>query len=110
MHNLRDMAADMALELNNTFLEVIMVPAPVSKHCGHHVRRAVNQNPEWYRQLCMAVVSSAHPRRSRFDTAIKRQHVLAALLRIAAGKSSGYHTDLIIAAIHHQITLTQEAV
>ena len=38
-------------DLRANRLEVILVPAPEPKHCGHMIRAVANRNPDWYREL-----------------------------------------------------------
>ncbi len=73
-------------ELEQHRLEVALVPARDRRHETHCVRVAVAQNPTWYRRLCAAHPSSR--RRTKPDTRVRRQNVLAVLARLAAGKSS----------------------
>ncbi|MBI4158806.1 hypothetical protein HY500_00940 [Candidatus Woesearchaeota archaeon] len=57
--------------LRSNHLEVILVPAPVSKYQDHMIRVAVSQNPVWYREL----------NRTRHSP-VRRPHSLRALDRI----------------------------
>jgi hypothetical protein len=107
--NPRAMAASMADELEHSRLDVVLSPAPSRNHPCQCVRTVQSRNPDWYRELCRARESAAHPRRNRFDTAIKRQHVITGLRRIAAGKPAGYHANLLDQAIQHQLTRYQES-
>ena len=88
-------AQDLIHELAAHRLEVILVPAPNPRHCGHQIRMPVAHNPDWYRTLCQRRSSRAHPHRTRPDTAIKRQHVVRGLTAIAVGKRGPYY-DLLL--------------
>lgn len=38
-------------DLQNEYLHVILIPCPSPQHTGHMIRKADNQNPEWYKGL-----------------------------------------------------------
>ena len=80
------------LELHRLLVRVVTKPVPGKPLRG--LREAISQNPEWYRELCRARASEAHPRKKRHDTAIKRAHVISGLQAIESGRVGKYH-DLL---------------
>lgn len=91
--SLADAAETLRRQLEENHLDVTLAAAPVQKHAGHMIRVVQLRNPAWYRHLCEQYPSSrTRPRRrgpKYTDTAIKRRHVLRALLAIERGDSDG---------------------
>jgi hypothetical protein len=89
------MAKEMADELENNRLEVMLVAAKTEKHHGHKMRVVVSTNPDWYRKLCARFVSSRKTGRRQNRTSIKRRETLRALRRIAADLSPVMHKGML---------------
>ena len=58
-------------DLNNSYLEVILVPAPVRMHEGHKIRIVVNQNSKWYSDIYHSW-GTDHFKRHRVIEALER--------------------------------------
>lgn len=71
--------------------QLVTILAP-SKHRDRKdwdmIRVNMDINCEWYRKFCARHPSQRGVRRGKFDTAIRRQHVINALERMIAGKKS----------------------
>jgi hypothetical protein len=82
-------------ELLESRLEVALVPSrdPQTAARGGRIRVAVQQNPEWYRELCAGHPSNRRGKRALFQTRIKRQLTLKALALIAQGKPAGVYAE-----------------
>lgn len=76
-------------ELEGGGLLVLLAPAPQQRHTGHCVRVVADENPEWYRALCAAHLSSRRRRNPRPDTLIRRRHTLRSLRKMIAGEQAG---------------------
>ena len=75
-------------DLASNCLKICLIDAPEPKHTGHKVRVAFTQNPEWYRQLCLNHPAKSRTHKRKFDTAVKRQHIIRLLSRLACGLES----------------------
>ena len=89
--------AEMIGELEAGKLEVVLIPAPSPRHCGHMVRAVVNRPPSWYRAICNRYASGRFRAKSKFDTKIKRKNILALLYATFEGKKSksAYLPDIL---------------
>ena len=76
---------EMEKELVESGLEVILVPAPDPRHCGHKIRASSTQNPDWYKSICDRFPQKRD--RKLRGTYVKRDRVLKAL-RDLIGKGS----------------------
>ena len=83
---LKRMLADLA----DQRLEVEMFPSRNYEDArrGVKIRAATGQNPDWYRRFCNAHLSSRVRRNALPDTAIRRQHVVRVLTRLAQGRTT----------------------
>ncbi len=98
----RETAQWMADQLRHERLDVVLAPAPDSRHHGHAVRVVQGRNPEWYRDLCQSRTSKRKRARSRLhDTAIQRRCVLPALKRIARGEVRFGYDFLCLPYVRH---------
>jgi hypothetical protein len=64
-----DYARFLYYDLESNKLDVVLVPAPDPKHCNHMIRKAINNNPQWYSDLYW---SNKHFRRDRSINALER--------------------------------------
>lgn len=77
----------MLAELERERLVVVLIPSR-DVDCamrGGKIRAVESRNPVWYRELCAEHPSSRGTRKGKFDTLIKRQHVIRALKEISSG-------------------------
>jgi hypothetical protein len=96
----------MADDLERNRLEVKLAPAERANHRHHRVRVAVSTNPEWYQRICAQhAVQRARVRRIRHDTAIRREHVLRALRKIASASAPRQCTSLIRPPTYQKLLL-----
>lgn len=83
----RGIAAAALQDLEENFLSVVLVPAPVSRFSGHMVREVESRNPEWYQEYVSG----------RWHTA-KRIRIERALLRVVQKgtvRGNGIEGDLL---------------
>lgn len=92
----------MYTQLKRNRLEVRLDPAENATHHGHKVRTVQNENPWWYKELCLRHTVSRKNKRKRngkkhHDTKIRRQHILSALRKLADGSEcrSLYSEELV---------------
>lgn len=81
--------AHAALEqLDDEWLEVILIPAPRPQHRGHMIRVAVRHNPDWYRYMVSA----------RRNPGRLRQRTVRALQRLVGGwfDPLGLETEILM--------------
>lgn len=95
----------MMQDLRMNRLDVVKMPAPEPKHSGHGIRVVMNQNPEWYQELCSRHTVRRKNRRKRLgkkhhDTKIRRRRILEALAKLCAGigTTSNYAFELLCLA------------
>jgi len=81
---IRNKAKAMYAELAEHSLEVILVPAPEPKHCGHCIRVAADRPPQWFSELSGRYLYRKGRQKPR-PSFIKRQESLRALQEIANG-------------------------
>ncbi len=76
-------------ELESNWLEVVLVPSrdPECAMRGGCIRVAHSYNADWYREFCKLYRCNRRRQRRRHDTKIKRQHTIAALKRLEAGRN-----------------------
>lgn len=90
-------AVDLIVEMAESYLDVVLIPAPEPKHCSHSIRAACNRNPKWYR--------NAFSERGY----IRRKSLIQAFNRIARGDDLKYDYDfLAIEIIDNQIGLDND--
>lgn len=100
--HLRETLAWMAEDLDQSRLEVTLVPAPDQRHCGHMVRVVAGHNPGWYRDLLSLFPRSRRDRAHRFtDSTLNRRDVLAVIHRLLTS-----HTRSIVAG--HLLAFAQD--
>jgi len=87
-------------DLESNRLEVALTPADSSMHDGHMIRSVVNQNPEWYQDLCSRYPCARTKQRSKHDTKVKRRLIVKVLGNmVSEGKTkSNYGPDLLSVA------------
>lgn len=83
-------------DLKSNCLKVCLIDAPEKQHSGHKIRVAFEQNPDWYRKLCLVYPSKRKSQKRKFDTAIKRAAIIRMLESLKSGKpvKSKYIKDL----------------
>lgn len=79
-------------ELESTWLEVVLIPAPDPRHTGHCIRVAHQHNPLWYKAFCLKYNRSRN-RYRKPDTLINRAHTIRALRNMINGKTSGIYVE-----------------
>ena len=82
----RRLAESALRELDESRLDVVLVPAPRQTHEGHCIRAVQDRNPAWYQEFAL-----------RGRCWVKRARVVRALLRIAAGyvRPNSYDCELL---------------
>ncbi len=76
-------------ELQSSQLVTVLVPSKrADRRDWDHIRVNMDENPKWYRDFCARHPSQRGVRRGKFDTAIRRQHIVNCLGRLVAGKTS----------------------
>jgi hypothetical protein len=87
----------MLAELESHQLVTILVPQKRHTNEGGMIRVNMDRNCDWYRAFCAKHPSKRGVRRGKFDTIIRRQHVIRALTKLAEGKptKSPYAPDLL---------------
>jgi hypothetical protein len=97
-------AQEMLNELNASYFEVGLCPAPFPKHSGHSIRVSFSHNPLWYSRLC-SNHTSKRGRMKRPRTYIVRSRVVFALERIIDGRGEGIYYERIIDTIKRELEL-----
>lgn len=76
-------------ELQSHQLTTVLAPSKrADRREWDMIRVNMDINPAWYRRLCSRHPSQRGIRHGKFDTAIRRAHILNALERMTAGKKS----------------------
>lgn len=100
--HLRETAKYMRWELEQSCLEVILIPSrfPEVAESGGMIRVAISKNTCWYRQFCADFSSGRRRQRKNHDTLIKRRHVLRALVEIEAGQAITIYAERLLPYVH----------
>jgi len=79
---INDLAKEFLFDLEGSFLEVVLIPAPDPRHYQHMVRAVQFQNCKLYRDFC-----AKYPRgnKKKASSIIKRDHTIKALHKIISG-------------------------
>ncbi len=93
-------AEELLFEFAERQLEVVLIPAPDARHCGHYVRAVANQNPRWYQKFCALYPSSRRGTKTR--AAIKRRETIKALENLAAGRIVGIYGERLLDFIERE--------
>lgn len=88
--DLRPALLGMLEELDLHRLEIVLLPAPESRHAVHYIRAVQCANPPWYRELCALFPRRRNRRRKpKFvDSSVKRGHVTNCIRRLLDGGST----------------------
>lgn len=81
-----EMAREMLDELHSGCLEVVLIPAPDSRHLGHMIRAKQCQNADWYREYAK---TRSRPAPIKSRPRVKRERTISALERIIEGRTKG---------------------
>ncbi len=90
---------DMLIELEASYFEVVLIPAPDPRHSGHMIRACQYANPKWYQEFCAMYVScrgTGRKKMRRPRTIIKRADTIAALKRIQQGQTKGIMVERLL--------------
>ena len=82
---IKNRAAEMHDELLECKLEVVLMPAPEPRHCGHCIRVAVNRPPVWFSDVARRVMKTSG-RQTRPRPTLSRKATLRALAAISIGE------------------------
>lgn len=86
-------------ELEGSFHEVVLVPAPDPQHSEHKIRLCHMQNCEWYRKFAALYTNCRgmppkHMRRPR--TFVRKDRTAATLRRMIDGNFSGVQAERLV--------------
>ncbi len=90
---------DLLDELESSYLEVVLIPAPERKHAEHYIRAVQSQNAQWYRKFCEEYVSNR--KGSKLRTRIKRRATIKALEKLANGINDSIYTERLLEFIRN---------
>jgi hypothetical protein len=85
---------DMYFELLGNKLEVVLIPAPDTRHSNHCIRAVQYANPKWYQDFCAMYPTSRA--RGKLSTIIKRRETISALEKIMQGATTGIYVERLL--------------
>lgn len=94
-------------DLENSFFEVVLIPAPDPQHSEHKVRAVRYANPLWYSKLCRTYCSirgRGRKRMKRERTIINRTNTSRALQRMIDGQDAGIYGDRIADLVEKELS------
>lgn len=102
----RRLAEEMLFELENSYFEVVLIPAPERRHSGHQVRALQSANPAWYSRFAAQHVNCrgiGRKRMKRPRTFIKKSDTIRALQRLLDGDENGVYAQRLLTFISHEV-------
>lgn len=94
-------------DLENSFFEVVLIPAPDPQHSEHKVRAVQYANPLWYSKLCGLYTSTRGKGRKRMKrprTIINRSNTFRALNAMIDGRDAGIYGDRLAGLVEFELS------
>lgn len=98
-NRLREVVQIMLDDLLHQYPEVIVVPAPQPRHCGHGVRVVTERNPEWWSDFtaCYPKNRKVPRKNGKPDTRIVRKRIVQVLsLWLERGWTSSIYAEHLL--------------